>query len=201
MRSGRTLAPITRAAPPRAARPWLWASAIGAALLLTTLLIWQVTRPTSSSLPGNRQVALLPFVNVGGDPANQALADGLAEVLTTRLTQLERFGGGLQVVPAVEVRQQRIQSATDARRAFGVNLIVSGSLQRTSNQTLLTLNVIDGDTMRQIRADAIELASLTPAAQQDEVLVRLARLLDIRLDSQAQAQLSAGGTRAPGAFE
>ena len=201
MRSGRTLAPITLVAPPRATRPWVWAAALGAALLVTALSVWQVMRPAAPVLPGNRQVALLPFANVGGDPANQALADGLAEVLTTRLTQLERFGGGLQVVPAVEVRQQRIQSASDARRAFGVNLIVSGSLQRSTDQTLLTLNVIDGATMRQVRADAIELTSLTPAAQQDEVLVRLARLLDIQLDPQAQAMLSAGGTRAPGAYE
>ena len=52
----------------------------------------------------------------------------------------------------VEVRQLRNQSATDARSAFGVNLIVSGSLQRSSTQTLLTLNVIDGETMRQIRS-------------------------------------------------
>ena len=201
LRSGRTLAPITRVAPQRSTRPWVWTAAIGAALLVTALSIWQVMRPAPLTVAGNRQVALLPFANVGGEAANQALADGLAEVLTTRLTQLERFGGGLQVVPAVEVRQQRIQSATEARRAFGVNLIVSGSLQRTSDQTLLTLNVIDGETMRQVRADAIELTSLTASAQQDEVLVRLARLLDIQLDSQAQALLSAGGTRQPGAYE
>jgi serine/threonine-protein kinase len=201
MRSGRTLAPITRPVTHRRGRRWAWAAAVAIGLTLAGAGVWRQMTPSTTSLPGSRQVALLPFANVGGDPTNQALADGLAEVLTTRLTQLERFTGGLQVVPAVEVRQQRVQSATEARRAFGVNLVVSGSLQRSTDRLLLTLNVIDGVTLRQVRADAIELESLAPAALQDEVLVRLARLLDIELDARAQTILAAGGTRAPGASE
>jgi serine/threonine-protein kinase len=201
LRSGRTLAPIARPVTHRRGRRWAWAAAVAIGLTVAGAGVWRQTMPSTTTLPGSRQVALLPFANVGGDPTNQALADGLAEVLTTRLTQLERFTGGLQVVPAVEVRQQRVQSATEARRAFGVNLVVSGSLQRSTDRLLLTLNVIDGATLRQVRADAIELESFAPAALQDEVLVRLARLLDIELDARAQTVLAAGGTRAPGAYE
>jgi tetratricopeptide (TPR) repeat protein/predicted Ser/Thr protein kinase len=202
LRSGRTLAPISRLPLKKPARRWAWTTVVSIAFALAALGVWRWMAPSPASLTGGaRQVALLPFTNVGGDPANQALADGLAEVLTTRLTQLERFAGGLQVVPSVEVRQQRIQSATEARRAFGVNLVVSGSLQRSQNRLLLTLNVIDGVTLRQVRADAIELEGLAPVALQDEVLVRLARLLEIPLDARAQALLAAGGTSAPGAYE
>jgi eukaryotic-like serine/threonine-protein kinase len=201
LRSGRTLAPITRLPAPKPARRWAWSTVATIAFALAALVLWRYAAPPPTSLSSSRQVALLPFTNVGGDPANQALADGLAEFLTTRLTQLERFAGGLQVVPSVEVRQLPIQSATEARRAFGVNLVVSGSLQRSTDRLLLTLNLIDGTTLRQIRADAIELEGLAPIALQEEVLVRLARLLDLPLDSGAQAILAAGGTRAPGAYD
>ncbi len=200
LRSGRTLAPM----PPirrHRRRAGVWAASAVVALVIAALAGWLLLSSDTASLPGRRQVAVLPFTNVGGDVANQALADGLAEVLTTRLTQLERFSGGLQVVPAVEVRQQRIASAADARRAFSVNIIVSGSLQRTSNRVLLTLNVIDGASLRQIRADALDVAPQDAVALQDEVVIRLARLLDIEIGEEAHALVSAGGTRAPGAYE
>jgi serine/threonine protein kinase/tetratricopeptide (TPR) repeat protein len=199
LRSGRTLAPVPRI---RKRRPpaWAWPTA-ALALAIGALALWPPTSPDTTPLPGARQVALLPFNNIGDDPANQALADGLGEVLTTRLTQLERFSGGLQVVPAVEVRQQRIASAADARRAFGVNVVVSGSVQRAGHHLLLTLNVIDGASRRQIRADTLDLTQQDAAALQDEVLIRLARLLDIDMNQQALALVSAGGTRAPDAYQ
>jgi serine/threonine protein kinase len=135
LRSGRTLAPVTsvrRATP----RRWVWAAVIVILVTLGIIGAWNAIAPRAPELPSARQVALLPFANVAGVPANQALADGLVEVLTTRLTQLEPFAKGLQVVPAVEVRAQRIQSVTEARRAFGVNLVISGSLQRTGDRVL-----------------------------------------------------------------
>jgi serine/threonine-protein kinase len=188
--------PIRRAAP-----RWTWAAAAAVAAALAALLVWQPAVPPPGGPPGPKQVAVLPFTNVGGEATTQALADGLAEVLTTRLTQLERFSGGLQVVPAVEVRQQRVTSVTEARRAFGVNVVVSGSLQRTADGLRLTLNVIDGVTLRQVRGDAIDVPHQDAAALQDDVVVRLARLLDIPMTPDAQAMVSAGGTGSPGAYE
>ena len=201
LRSGRTLAPVPAVRKKARPRGWAWTAAISIVFTLGIIGAWKVLAPPPPDLPVARQVALLPFANVAGVPANQALADGLAEVLTTRLTQLEPFARGLQIVPAVEVRAQRIQSATDARRAFGVNLVISGSLQRTSDRLLLTLNVIDGETLRQVRADTLELTTEDTAALQDLVLFRVARLLDIQLDTKAQALLSTGGSRTPGANE
>ncbi len=199
LRSGRVLAPVSRV---RQRHP-TWIAAVAAATLAVGALVgWQYLRsPTASSLPAAKQVAVLPFVNVGGDAVNQALSDGLAEVLTTRLTQLERFAGTLRVVPATEIRQQQITSARDAHRAFGVNLVVSGSLQRVGDRVRLTLNVIDPGSLLQVRADTLELALQDASALQDEVLLRLAGLLDVDIGPEARAIISAGGTRAPGASE
>jgi tetratricopeptide (TPR) repeat protein/predicted Ser/Thr protein kinase len=198
LRSGRVLAPVSDV---RRRRPTWVAALTAATLAVGGLLGWQYFRATSSVLPAVKQVAVLPFVNVGGEPSSQALSDGLAEVLTTRLTQLERFAGTLRVVPATEVRQQQIASARDAHRAFGVNLVVSGSLQRISDRIRLTLNVSDPESLRQVKADTLELALQDASALQDEVLLRLARLLEIDLAPEARSMLSAGATHAPGASE
>jgi serine/threonine-protein kinase len=201
LRSGRLLAPVSGLRR-RVPRTWAVAVAVAATVLAVGGLAgWQYLRSTSSGLPSSKQVAVLPFANIGGDAANQALADGLAEVLTTRLTQLERFAGSLRVVPASEVRQQQIVSARDAHRAFGVNLVVSGSLQRVSDRVRLTLNVIDPESLLQVRADTLELALQDASALQDEVLLRLASLLDVAVGPEARAIVTAGGTRAPGASE
>jgi tetratricopeptide (TPR) repeat protein len=171
-------------------------------VLLTALAVssWMAWRPATAD-HADTQVAVLPFANINGDAPNQALSDGLAEVLTTRLTQLEQFSGGLRVVPASEVRQQKVASARDARRVFGATLAISGSVQRSGDRVRLTLNVIDTATLRQLKADTLELPLYDPAGMQDEVLARLTTLLDIDMSDQARAVLSAGGTRTPGALE
>ncbi len=195
LRSGRLL-PAVR---PRRAKPVV-AAALGS-LLLAAAVVWGGLAWRRPVAPPDMQVAVLPFANINGDPANQALSDGLAEVLATRLTQLERFSGGLRVVPASEVRQQQVASARDARRVFGVALAISGSLQKTGDRLRLTLNVIDTSTLRQLRADTLDVAVADPGGMQDEVLVRLTRLLGIDMTDQARAAVAEGGTRTPGALE
>jgi serine/threonine-protein kinase len=199
LRSGRPLAPVSARHVPRWAPPLSIAASVATALVVGTL-VWVATHG-GMTLPGNRQIAVLPFANVGGGPETQALGDGLVEVLTTRLTQMERFTGGLLVVPANEVRAQRVDSPGGARRSFGVNLVVTGSVQRSNGRLLLTVNLVDAASLRQLRADAIDVPLSDATALQDDVLLRLARLLDLDLPPAARAEVLAGGTRAPGAFE
>jgi serine/threonine protein kinase/tetratricopeptide (TPR) repeat protein len=197
LRSGRVL---TSVRPPRRSLP-NWATAVGAVLLAALAVSgWMGWRPSAEN-PATTQLAVLPFANINGDAPNQALSDGLAEVLTTRLTQLEQFSGGLRVVPASEVRQQKVASASEARRVFGVTLAISGSVQRSGDRLRLTLNVIDTATLRQLKADTLEVPLHDPGSMQDEVLTRLTKLLDIDMNEQARTVLSAGGTRTPGALE
>jgi serine/threonine-protein kinase len=202
LRSGRPLAPVStrhlRAWRVRLSASGLWAAAATTALV--GVLVWVVLRG-GAALPAERQIALLPFTNVGGETEVQALADGLAEVLTTRLTQMERFAGGLLVVPASEVRTQRVTSPSGARRAFGVNLAVTGSVQRSNGRLLLTINLVDAEALRQLRAETIDVPLADATALQGDVLLRLARLLDLNLPAEARAEVLSGGTRAPGAYE
>jgi len=45
-------------------------------------------------------VAVLPFDNIGNDPANEAVAEGLMDSLTSKLSNLDSAQQSLWVVPS-----------------------------------------------------------------------------------------------------
>ena len=190
---------ITAVAAPVARRRWRIAALVTLAVMVVAVPGWRWMAPDLAA--GSREVAVLPLLNLDGDAPNQALADGLAEVLSARLAQLERFDDGLRVVPANEVRRQNVTSARDARMSFGVTAVVQGSLRRSGDGLQLTLNLTDTSSLQLLAADTIELPTRDARALQDEVVGRVMRLLRLELTDEARTVVSDGNTRAPGAAE
>ncbi len=145
---------------------------------------------------GTRQqhMAVLPFTNVGDDPANRAFCDGLTEILTSQLTQVETLRGAVSVVPQSELRVRGIRAPSDARRIFGTNLALTGSVQRGRNGLRLALNLVDTEKSRQLRSRVIDepLSNLT--AVEDQALVAVMGMLELELRPEARTKLRAGGT-------
>ena len=174
-------------------------AAVGGALLLATAvgLSW---RPLVRALVGPREpslqrvLAVLPFTNVGGDPANQGFCDGLPESLTSRLTQLERYP--VWVVPFSDVRAAGIASPVKARDGLGVNLAVTGYVQRSQNDVRVTLNLnrVDGATARQVRSRTITEKVSALESIEDEAVWSLAEMLDLELPREARRTPLPGGT-------
>lgn len=195
-----------KSAPPASARPrgrWLLALALAAAVLAVAgparepLVQLLKLRP----VPSQKQIAVLSFVNAGGEAGNQAFSDGIVEMLTSKLTQLERFQGSLWVVPASEVRQAGITSASAARRLFGATLVITGSVQRTGSLVRLTANLVDATTLRQLRSIAVDGRVEDVSLLQDGVVSRVVQMLEVELSPQAQRVLAAGGTSVADAYQ
>ena len=149
-------------------------------------------------------LAVLPFENVGREPENQAFCDGLMETLSTQLTQLEQFHGSLWVVPASEVREREVGSPSEARRVLGVNLVVTGAVQRLSDRFRVTLNLIDlahGETPRQLNAAMIDDRMAQVAILQDATVSEVAGMLNVNLLPQHERVLTAGGTAVSAAYD
>jgi hypothetical protein len=68
---------------------------------------------------GEKHIAVLPIDIVGNDPANAALADGLMDSLTGKLSNLDQTQHALWVVPASVVRGHKITEPTAAFRELG----------------------------------------------------------------------------------
>lgn len=152
-------------------------------------------------IPRVKHLAVLPLLVIGGDSSSQAFSDGLVETLTSKLTQIEQTERSMWIVPASELRSSGINSPGRARKALGVNLVITGSLQQSSNTVRLILNLIDATAMRQLRSAIITETSNIGADFQDRAAVEVARMLDLELKPATLSRLAAGGTSRPEANE
>src|SRR6266849_6406080 len=148
-----------------------------------------------------KQLVVLPFTNIGNDPQNQGFCDGLVEILSSKLSQLEQFQRTLRVVPSTDVLREGIVSVREARQTYGATLAITGSVQRTENQVRLTINLVDPQTLLQLKSKTIDTEAHDISVLQDGVVLEVAELLDVKLSSQAKQVLAIGGTTVPSAYE
>ncbi len=126
-------------------------------------------------------IAVLPFENVGNDPANEAVSAGLMDSLASRLTNLEVGKEPLWVVPTSEVRRQKITDPASALRELGATIAVQGSLQRSGKTIQMTVNLINTKNMRQIGSVALEDSAGDFSTLEDEAVARVAKLMKIEV--------------------
>ncbi len=126
-------------------------------------------------------IAVLPFENVGNDPANEAVSAGLMDSLASRLTNLEVGKQSLWVVPTSEVRRHKITDPASALRELGATVAVEGSLQRDGQTIRLTVNLINTKNLRQIGSVALEDRAGDFSSLEDEAVARVARLMRIEV--------------------
>jgi TolB-like protein/Tfp pilus assembly protein PilF len=125
---------------PRAGRrSWKFAAAgaVAIAAILTFLVIWR-TRTSAPATP--TAVAVLPFLNLSGDAADDYLGDGISEELTETLAEFN----DLRVVARTSAFQYKGKSA-DVRE-IGQNLragaVIEGSVARRGGQFHVIVQLI-----------------------------------------------------------
>ncbi len=148
---------------------------------------------------GERHIAVLPFDNIGANPANDALAEGLMDSLAGKLSDLDVGGKSLWVVPASEVRARKISDPGSALRELGATYVVKGSIARDGQDVHLTVNLIDTKNLRQIGSASLEDRAGDLASLQDEAVSRLAKLMHINVT--ADMLKNTGGVVTPAAYE
>ncbi len=169
------------------------------ALAAVTLFALGVIRNPFQRLPEQKHIAVLPFENIGNDAANQAFAEGVADSLTSKLSQLERYQKSFWVVPSSDTRT--VKSLDEAYRNLGVTLAVTGSIEHTSQGLNLTANIVDPKNHRQLASRSIHVDSANLDEMQQHVWESVADMLDLQISSQMKEELAAGETTRPGAYE
>ncbi len=144
--------------------------------------------------PEPKQVAVLPFINIGNNPASQAFCDGLVETLTSQLTQLPQFNTAIQVIPSSEIHSRHITSAKQAAQIFGADLAVTGSIQKYSDKIRLILNLVDTKSLRQISSTSSDYRLSNIYNFQDDVVTKLSQILAVNLKPEEIEKINRGGT-------
>jgi len=171
-----------------------------AAAAITAVVLAATIYPTLSRT-GTRHLLVLPFNCPSEDPETQLLCIGLLDTVSAKLTQLRRFQSSLAVVPASEVRGQRVRSADMAHRIFGVDLVVSGSVLREGASLRIPIELVDATRLRQLRSRTITTDETAGFVLQDRVAAVIEEMLDIELGVEERQALMVGGTRSAEAGE
>ena len=190
-------------ARPKKKETWLWASALVMGLLLSAAVYWQTKSSRPIDLRGSStpvQLAVLPFAPMADDPGSKAFCNGLTETLTAKLTQLTD-NYPLQVVPSSEIRTEGVSSVEQARKNFGVGLVLEGSLHSSGNQVRVTYTLVDAKTNRQLHAETIDADVSDAFAVEDRVVNGTLQMLGLAIKSDDRVVLAAHGTGASSAYD
>jgi tetratricopeptide (TPR) repeat protein/predicted Ser/Thr protein kinase len=183
-------------------RPVFFSAAV---ILLALLTAWLFRERLprwlgGSALPHQIRLAVLPFNNVGADTGTQSICDGLMEILATKFNQVQQFQNTLDIVPASEVRTEKVLSPSHARRHFGANLVLTGSVQKILDRILLTINLVDTGTLRQIDGQICNARAEELITLEEDAFNSAASMLELELNPNERRMLSAGETRIPSAY-
>jgi TolB-like protein/class 3 adenylate cyclase len=124
-------------------------------------------------------IAVLPFVNIGGDPEQDYFADGVTESLTTDLSRIR----GLFVIARNSAFSYKGKS-TDVRqvgRELNVRYMLEGSVQRNGNRLRVNVQLIDAETGNHLWAERFDKPVVDLFDMQDEIVSRLANTLSSQL--------------------
>jgi serine/threonine protein kinase/Flp pilus assembly protein TadD len=186
----------------RAWVPWVGGVLLVALLASTALFLIPSTRNRLRAvvLPfAQKHVAVLPFDNIGNNPENEALVQGLMDSLSGKLSNLDVGNQSLWVVPTSEVRRRKITDPAEALKALGANLVIKGSVERDGKSVRLHVDLIDTNRMRQIGSAEVEDQAGDLSTLENEAVAKLARLMDITVS--ADMLRNTGGSVSPAAYE
>ena len=105
-------------------------------------------------LPDRPSIAVLPFVNMSGDPQQDYFADGMLEEIITALSRLRwlfviaRNSSLTYKGRAIDVRE--------VGRELGVRYVLEGSVRKSANQVRITGQLIDASSGAHIWADRFD---------------------------------------------
>ena len=108
----------------------------------------------SLPLPGRPSIAVLPFVNLSGDPQQDYFADGVVEDIITALSRIR----WLFVIARNSsfTYKNKIVDVKQVGRELGVRYVLEGSVRKQANRMRITGQLIDAATGAHIWADRFE---------------------------------------------
>jgi TolB-like protein len=176
-------------------------AATGAVAIVALLLVavWYGGWLSGSRVPHRLSLVVLPFVNLGGDPKDDYLANGITDDLTTALSHI----GGAFVISRATAYTYR-DKAEDIHRIgqdLDVRYVVHGSVQRFGQVLRVNAELGSTETGAQLWSDNFDQPVADLAARQEQIVIRMRSALNISLaDIEAARSLRERPTN-PDAFD
>jgi|GEM_PF-467931 len=146
------------------------------------------------------KIAILPFENISGDPLIQIFGDGLAVNLGSDLAAIAQEQGNTWIVPATEIARMEDPSPQQVADKYGVDLILTGSLQHLGSTRLLVLNLLHAQTGQQVKTTEIEIDANQLFQGHDLIRKQALALLDWRIPVNLISQFEQARPEIDGAY-
>src|SRR5947207_13020018 len=124
-------------------------------------------------------IAVLPFINMSGDPEQEYFSDGITEDIITDLSKVS----GLFVVArntAFTYKGKSVEAQRVAKH-LGVNFILEGSVRKVGSRVRVTGQLIDGKKGGHMWADRYDRDLTDIVAIQDEITHAIVEQLKVKL--------------------
>jgi eukaryotic-like serine/threonine-protein kinase len=211
--SGQTNSPLRQAekeSKPSILRRWAVivcvAVLLGAALIglniagLRDILLTAAGIKGAVRAPKIESIAVLPLVNLSGDPQQEYFADGMTEALITDLSKIR----ALTIISRTSVMQYKgvtKKPLPQIARELGVDGVVEGSVMRVGDRVRITAQLIQAASDRHLWADSYDRDLRDILALQSSLAQAIAREISIVITPREQSQLAITRPVNPEAYE
>jgi TolB-like protein/tetratricopeptide (TPR) repeat protein len=99
-------------------------------------------------------LAVLPFVNLGGDPSDDPFADGVTEDIIAQVSRISH----LRVISRTSIMQYRgtLKSVPEIGRELNVDFVLEGSVRRVGEAVRIVAQLIDARTDEHVWSDTFD---------------------------------------------
>jgi serine/threonine-protein kinase len=145
----------------------------------------------TGTTPVAKSIAVLPFLNLSGDPANEYLGDGISEEVTESLAQ----SADLRVVSRTSAFQYKGKSADirEVGKKLGAGAMLEGSVGRRGEQLHVVAQLIRASDGYHLWSDAYD----TGVAELPAVEARIGQAVRQTLDPSAVAAANPANNATP----
>jgi adenylate cyclase len=160
-----------------------------------------VSRPKSlvSTVTDKPSIAVLPFVNMSGDPEQEFFADGLTEDIITALSRFrDLFVISRNSAFVYKNRAVRIQ---EVAAELGVHYVVEGSVRKAGRRVRVTVQLIDAESDCHVWAERYDRELEDIFAIQDEVTAAIVATLPGRVEAASHERVKRKPTESMAAYE
>src|SRR4029453_9792932 len=137
--------------------------------------------------PDKPSIAVLPFVNMSGDPQQEYFSDGMTDTLITDLSKL----AGLFVIArnSTFVYKGKAIKPQPVGQELGVRYMVEGSVQKAEARVRINAQLVDTTTGHHVWAERYDGELKDIFALQDEIVQKIVTTLRLQLTLREQGIL------------
>jgi len=164
---------------------------IGLGFPIAVILAWvldvtpegvKVTEAASEDTePADASIAVLPFVNMSGDPENEYFSDGLSEELLNLLARLQSLRVSSRT-SSFALKGKDLDMPSIARQ-LGVRHVLEGSVRRSGDRVRITAQFIDAVDDRHLWSETYDRELQDIFAVQDEIARHIVEALKLTMTS------------------